>query len=46
MIELALETIKYVVALLEVGPKFAPNQEVGRMRDLWKYLLMNFEILN
>jgi hypothetical protein len=25
MIELVLATIKYVVALLEVGPEFAPN---------------------
>ncbi len=29
MIELVLATMKYVVAPLEVGPEFAPNQEVG-----------------
>ena len=35
MLEQVLPIIKYVVAPLEVGPEFAPNKEVGLMRDLW-----------
>jgi hypothetical protein len=46
MIELVNAAIKYVVAPLEVGPEFALNWDVGWMRDLWKYLLIDFEILN
>ena len=34
MIELVLPIIKYGLAPLEVGPEFAPNYEVGLMRDL------------
>ncbi len=46
MIELVLPIIKYAMAPLEVGPEIVHNQEVGLMSDLWKYLLIDFEILN
>ncbi len=46
LIELVLPIIKYAVAPLEVGSEFALNWEVGWMRDLWKYLLIDFETLN
>jgi hypothetical protein len=35
MIELVLPIIKYGLAPLEVGSEFAPNREVGLIRDLW-----------
>jgi hypothetical protein len=44
--ELVLPIIKYATVPLEVGPEFALNWEVGWIRDLWKYLLIDFEILN
>ncbi len=43
---LFLPIIKYAVSPLEVGPKFALNWEVGWIRDLWKYLLIDFKTLN
>jgi hypothetical protein len=46
VIQIVFPVIKYEVAPLEVGPEFVPNSEVGSMSDIWKYLLMNFEILN
>jgi hypothetical protein len=35
MFELVLATMKYVMAPLEVGPEFAPNEKVGLKRDMW-----------
>ncbi len=35
MMELVLPIMKYGIVLLEVGPEFALNKEVGLMRDLW-----------
>ncbi len=35
MMELVLPFMKYGIDLLEVGPEFALNKEVGLMRDLW-----------
>ncbi len=46
MIELVNATIKYAMAPLEVGPEFALNWKIGLISDLWKYLLIDFEILN
>ncbi len=43
MIELVLSIIKYGIAPLEVGPKFALNKEVGLMRDLWWIYLVNLK---
>ena len=44
--ELVLPIIHCVMALLEVGPEFALNWEIGLMKDLWTYLLIDVEILN
>jgi hypothetical protein len=44
--ELVLPIIKYAMAPLEVGPELALNWEIGQMKDLWAYLLIDFEILN
>jgi hypothetical protein len=35
MMELVLPIMKYGIVLLEVGPEFPLNKEVGLMRDLW-----------
>jgi hypothetical protein len=46
MIELVLPIIKYVMAPLEVAPEIALNLEIGWIKDLGVYLLIDFEILN
>ncbi len=46
MIELANAIIKYGMAPLEFGPIFAQKKEVGWIKHLWMYLLIDFDIPN